>query len=259
MKKIAFYFAIAIFAISIVACNGEEVNNYKKHEINDTEIISVEVSNPEEDIVQITKEDVLDSIKEPYDIFDYFLLLPDSLVLDLSVVNRNNIPEIKDLQNAFESEIYYLTDTIDKKNAFLRIKSAGDGDGHNLEMTYFVKSDKTRLIAVNIIYWDMLTETSTLHFYTYIDNTWTDVTSEVIPEINMSSFSSAKTNVDNSAIIVALPLNGKTIKVKLDKWAVEEYAYDNDDYGNVLKKLYCTKYDLIWNDGTFSIANKILE
>ena len=126
-------------------------------------------------------------------------------------------------------------------------------------MTYFVKSDKTRLIAVNIVYWDMITETSSLYFYTFSNNTWTDVTSEVIPEINMFCFSNADVNVDNSAITVDLPQNGKTINVNLDKWSLEEYASDNNDYSKVIKQLFCTKYDLIWNDGTFTATNKVME
>ena len=266
MKKTNFLISIFIFAIFItISCNSSTNSNNNEannDETNTKDTTAEEVVNlpdieidDKEDLTKEVKE-LLTSITEPYDIKDYFLLLPDELILEINALDRKKILEIKDFRESHESGIFYYTETIDVKNAFLRVKSAGDGDGNNIEMTYFVKSDKTRLIAVNIIYWNMLTETSDLYFYTYSNKKWTDVTADVIPEINMASFSTAKVTVDNVAITVLLPQNGKTIKVALDAEILPEFYDYTPEYEQVKDNLFCTKYDLIWNDGTFSIANK---
>ena len=270
MKKTIFLNSIFIFSLFIIgSCNfgsnskndettEEEIVNNTGEEIivNNAEDVNSDVTNTKE--FHVTDE-AANFVSEPYDIKDYFLLLPNKLILNIPLSDRKKILEIKDFQASHEAGIYYLTKIIDIKNAFIRICSTGDGGGNNIEMTYFIKSDKTKLIAVNISSWDMLTESSDVHFYTVENNIWTDVTTDVIPEINMSCFSKATTNVDNAAILVILPQKGKTIKAVLDIEALTDLADYDNAYLKVKEQLFCTKYDLAWNDGTFIIKNKIME
>ena len=245
MKKTIFLNSIFIFSLFIIiSCNT--ANSTNKGDAK--EVLNNTIK---------TEEEIL--ITKPNNIKDYFLLIPDELILNISINDRKKILEIKDYQESQELGIYYLTETIDINNAFIRICSTGDGGGNNIEMTYFIKSDKTKLIAVNISSWDMLTESSELHFYTYENNIWTDVTTDVIPEINMSCFSKANTNVDNAAILVILPQKGKTIKVTLDAEALTELVDYDEAYIKVKEQLFCTKYDLTWNDGTFIVKNQTMK
>ena len=257
MKK---FIPILFIALALFACNSSS-NNSNTGKDNDTiniqDTISSEVEETEED--NFDAEKILEKIDEPYDIGEYFLLLPDSLILDIPLKERPTMLEVKnDMQKVDEHGLSYHVQTIDFNNAYMLIKDFGGGGGFDIEITYFVKSDKTRLIAVNTTQWDMQCSQSKLHFYTYSNQIWTDISSEIIPEININSFSKTKVNIDEAPINVKLPQNGKTIKVSLSLEGLADWV-DENDYKKIEKQLFCTKYDLKWNDGTFSVANKIKE
>ena len=124
MKKTVFLNSIFIFSLLIiVSCNSGSNSNNDKTNAKETTAEEV-VNNTEEEIiinntedvktdVTITKEfhitdEVSNSVSEPYDIKDYFLLLPNELILSIQLSDRKKILKVKDYQASHESGIYYF-------------------------------------------------------------------------------------------------------------------------------------------------------
>ncbi len=74
----------------------------------------------------------------------------------------------------------------------MKFSSTGDGGGTGFEITYFIKQDKTREIAVNTIYWDLASTYSVVKIYTFEQDKWNDITKKALPEIKFTDFTTEK-------------------------------------------------------------------
>jgi len=203
--------------------------------------------------------------KGSYNIKDYFLLLPDSVFKDtetsLSSEQRQIALKYKTLEQLWKHKGFWQIDTLDYRNGYMKISTTGGGGGFYIEITYFIKRDKTRLIAVNISQWDMMRTASDLKFFTYKNKKWKDVTSTVLPEITLSYL--VKSNYvkffnikENNPLIYILPQKGKNIIVQIDKGAVESLIDDGKITEDGYAKIEKTLKDgvLYWHNGTFSFT-----
>ncbi len=208
-----------------------------------------------------TKRTVLNKINPPYNIKDYYLLLPDSL-LDGPDFNQRMISlKYKNLDELWKHKGYWQIDTLDYRNGYLKLSSTGDGSGTEFEITYFIKKDKSREIAVNTIYWDLAVTSSSLKFYSFKNNTWKDITKKILPEIRLSLFTNetfSKIITSHSTIspvIYKLPQKGKNITAKIDIATIDnlldENSVDEVEYVKIKKSLHPVK--LIWYNGVFKI------
>jgi len=210
------------------------------------------------------------SIYSQTTIVDYFLALPDNLILDITKTERQLILNERNQQKLWEQKCYFAIRVVDKPNAFLSFGTTGDGDGNNVEITYFVKKDKSRILAINITYWNVCCQFSTTRFYEIKGSEFIEITQNVIPKIGLDEFirkqvyatiltQYSKTEMETKPPVkITLPQVGKTIKVELEMETLY-YEFENEPKAviNDLKSgIYCHSFDLIWNDGTFSIANK---
>ncbi len=206
-----------------------------------------------------SQSDVNNIVK--YNIKDYFLLFPDSLIGNISIEQRQLSLKYKTLNDLWKHNGLWIIDTMDYRNGYLKLSSTGDGAGTEFEITYFIKKNKTREIAVNTIYWDITTAYSEIKFYSYDNNKWKDITKKVLPEINLSLFTT-KESIEilnqfqnKNYILYKLPQRGKTITAKINTDNINYLLNDNlinkDEYLKIIKSLKPLK--LIWNDGVFCI------
>ena len=200
-----------------------------------------------------------------YNIKDYFLLLPDSLLksYDTSVSSeqRQLALTYKTLEELWNHKGFWQIDTLDYKNGYMKFSSTGDGGGTEFEITYFIKKDKTREIAVNTIYWDIVSTYSDVKIYTFEQNIWKDITKKVFPEIKLSYFTNdafsniIKSYTENSPVLYKLPQKGKTITAKIDIGIIDnlfdENYIDEKEYTNIKKSLRQIK--LVWDKGNFKL------
>lgn len=204
-------------------------------------------------------------INPPYNIKDYFLLLPDSLLKtfdkNVSLNQRQLALKYKTLKDLWNHNAHWIIDTLDYKNGYMKLSSTGDGSGTYFEITYFIKKDKTREIAVNTAYWDLAVTSSSLKFYSFKNDVWKDITKQVLPEINLSLFTNEelsviiKSNTTVSPILFVLPQKGKNIIAKIDIGTIDnlfdENSVDEEEYIKIKESL--KQIILIWNDGIFKI------
>ncbi len=195
-----------------------------------------------------------------YNITDYFLLLPDSIFQNLEVPldakQRQIALKYKKVEDIWNNNGYWMIDTTDYRNGYMKISTTGDGAGTQIEITYFIKTDKSRITAVNIIKWDMANTCSYLKFYTFKNNIWKDITDKVLPDINISYFIENKYKYlfsGENKFLFKLPQKGKNIKVKICPGTTDELLNENkitekeyNEINNTIKEK-----TLYWNDGTF--------
>ena len=207
------------------------------------------------------KKAVLNKIKPPYNIKEYYLLLPDSLLDGLDFNQRMISLKYKNLDTLWKHKGYWLIDILDYKNGYLKLSSTGDGSGTEFEITYFIKKDKSREIAVNTIYWDLAMISSSLKFYSFENNAWKDITKKVLPEIKLSLFTKEEfakiitSQTTMSPVLYKLPQKGKNISAKIDISTIEnlldENFVDEDEYVQIKKSL--KQILLIRNNGVFKL------
>lgn len=195
-----------------------------------------------------------DTISEPYDIREYFLLIPDHFIkIEKNI--RKEILKNKTVRVSEESESYYRLDTLDYENAYMRFQIVGDGEGIIFEITYYILKNKERIIAVHFIGWSRCCEDSFIIFFKIKDNNWTDITSSVLPEIKLSDFyfghKYAKSAKSKLYLRYYIPQKGKNIRVKL---ADTFFEYMNDeDYFKLKGANKLQEIELVWNNGNFLI------
>ena len=192
------------------------------------------------------------NISEPYNIKDYFLLIPEN-ILNISLKERKEILKKKTFREILEAGDYYQLDTLDLKNGYIEFQTVGDGEGNMFEMTYYKLDNDERIIALNIIGWGMCCEDSKLRFYKIKSKEWIEITQSVLPIISLSAFyiedkitESAKSEL---FLRYYLPQKGKNIKVKL---ADTFFEYMNErDHKKLFYAERIEEIRLIWNNGTF--------
>ncbi len=213
-----------------------------------------------------TNQEILKQVSKPYNIKEFFFLMPDSMLNDIPLKNRHFMTKAKSLKELWDANCWYMIDTIDYKNAYMKFSSTGDGEGTYFEITYYIKKDKSKMIAVNNTYWNMCCENSNLKFYTLKGKKWTEITKHVIPNIKLSEFIPESVYkglikndlINDPPIVVKLPQKGKTIKVMFEGNGFENATEDlsKEDYDKLLKAINCNTLDLIWKAGRFVIGNK---
>ncbi len=205
------------------------------------------------------------NIKQPYNIKDYFLLLPDSIlkVYDTEINLHQRLLSLKynTLENLWNNDGYWILDTLDYRNGYLKLSSTGDGAGTIFEITYFIKKNKTREIAVNKIYWDLGMSFSVLNFYEFKNLIWRNITKEVLPPVKLSDFTISKyaelinSKIDYFPVVYKLPQKGKNIKAEIDPATIDnlfdENKIDKNEYVKIKESLH--KLVLLWKDGIFII------
>lgn len=178
---------------------------------------------------------VKDKVTVPYDVGEYFLLLPDSIFNDLPFLKKGTMSAdfraellASTQRDSWESGWPYYLATRDLRNGYLRMNSVGDGEGAYLEMCYWNCPDGGRLIAVNVGQWAMCCEESTVSFFHFEADEWTRVP-DPMPAIQLSDF--LKTGHENLQpaleaedvyLAFQLPHEGKDIGVHFD---VDSYEY----------------------------------
>lgn len=212
-------------------------------------------------ITSFAQNNIHSKIKPPYNIKDYFLLLPDSLIGNVNIEQRQLSLKYKTLEDLWNHNALWIIDTLDYRNGYMKLSSTGDGAGTYFEITYFIKKDKTREIAVNITKWDIAGAFSKLNFFIFENNKWKNITKDVVPSINISDLVNTKQakiiedNIDFAPIIYILPQKGKIILVKLDLETIETLSDDKviskEDYINIKNSAKTIK--LIWYNGVFGI------
>lgn len=209
--------------------------------------------------------DIRQKIKPPYNIKDYFLLMPDSLLKiyegNVSLKQRQLALKYKTLEDLWKHGAYWIIDTLDYRNGYMKLSSTGDGEGTYFEICYFIKKDKSREIAVNTTHWDLAESSSEMKFYSFKNKKWTDITSEVLPVISLSDFLNSelagiiKDNTEKFPVVFALPEKGKTILAKIDMGTIdmllENNKIDEVEYRNI--KTAAKPIKLIWKDGIFKL------
>ena len=202
---------------------------------------------------------------KPYTIKDYFLLLPDTLLKSyettVSSEQRKLALTYKTIEELWNHKGFWQIDTLDYRNGYMRFSSTGDGGGTEFEITYFIKKNKTRAIAVNTIYWDITTTYSVVKIYTFEKNTWEDITKKAFPEIKLSYFTTKafsdiiESHTENFPVLFKLPQKGKTITGKIDIKIIDNLSdknyIDKKEYINIKNSLRQIK--LIWNNGIFKL------
>lgn len=197
-------------------------------------------------------------ISSPYDVREYFLLMPKS-VFDASEKAKLLLLECTDYRMAWEKKSEYKLTTLDLGNGFMAWGTIGDGGGSNYQLTYFTKTDKSRIVAFQELSWSMCCEvTNHIHFFDVsASNIWTDVTNKYLPALSFSDFynqaTPPSTLLSEFSITYDLPQKGTTIKAFISH-SFFEYM-DEKDKNWSEKNLRYNMLDLLWEKGHFEPAN----
>ena len=96
---------------------------------------------------------------------------------------RNKILRSRNEQVAYDQEIEYFVNTFDKKNAYLFIRSVGDGEGVYFILTLWKRNGKSDLIGLVRTDWAMSIDDSQAAFFEKENGKWKEVTTKVFPKI----------------------------------------------------------------------------
>jgi hypothetical protein len=142
---------------------------------------------------------------QPLDITEYFLIMP----------SEKNWDEVSDL---FSEREKILKETsgkvlVDKKNAYLKITGEVNGLDYKFEMCYFIKTDKTKIMAFSYYQAGGDCDSYLLKFYTYSNLKWTEVTKTVLPVISLKDYGVAEKDFMPVDFIHKIPQFGTSIYV----------------------------------------------
>jgi hypothetical protein len=146
----------------------------------------------------------------PLDIVEYYLIMPSEQYWDFEGKT----------QDPFTARQQYLKSnsmrkvTIDKKNAYLTISDISNELEFKLTMCYFVKADKTKILAVHYYNEGGDCDSHLLKFYTYAAGKWTDVTEKVLPVVTLKNYGVQEKNFLAVDFLYTLPQFGTDIKVR---------------------------------------------
>ncbi len=193
--------------------------------------------------------------KNPQDITEYFLLIPSE---------KNWALDGDEFDPFIGRQQYFKTTpkrtvTIDKKNAYLSILDNTDELESRFSMCYFVKADKTKLIAVSYYGAGGDCDSYLLKFYTYAAGKWTDETKKVLPTISLKQFNVQEKEFLPVDFLYTLPQFGTSISVKASpvcEQSGEVRGMDFMTYFEKFKKLPYKNLSLKWNKdkGIFEVG-----
>lgn len=161
---------------------------------------------------------------DPRTIRDFFMLLPEKYF----VLEGCDREKDRDCRQAKLDYLKTFTEVEDAANGYL--KGGCDGAQSCLEMTIFKRPAGTYLVAVSTEAEMMIEQ----YFLDHQAGQWTDISAKVIPEFGKDK-------------IYELPRRGTTVQVFAKKVTEKGDDYEVAEKGARL-------YDLIWNDGKFSIS-----
>ncbi|NPV01362.1 MAG: hypothetical protein HPY53_08260 [Brevinematales bacterium] len=201
--------------------------------------------------------------KNPKDIVDYFLILPGEY-LD---------PYFADM--GFEERLYFLENndslelTVDMKNAYISVKGPYNDTAIEMVVTYFVRADKTKVIAVSRTepdsHWEFV---RVCGFYELKDGNFTDITKHIFPKITLDLFvADAYKKLVTSGIYTQfvveteLPQFGTVAKVYPK--GIPTYLFESEDeqytYEDIMATMPYLWLELAWNKqkGKFEFGKKV--
>jgi hypothetical protein len=225
---------------------------------------------------------VVKEIKNPYSIEDYFLLFPIS---ELPAIGEDNTyllntsyrkkilalyqeavkayhpsDTTSDLLSSIttrsmKEKMYYYVTKLDQRNAFLAVSTLGDGEGYDMEFTYYKRVNQVPLIAVSLSYWSACCIASSLNFYVFENKKWKKVTSDFYPSIKLTDFIEDKKvlakfsqkEIENPKLEIRLPQQGKKIKLSLDI-----FSYENKNISEA--DLHDRYRELDWVENKFGLV-----
>jgi hypothetical protein len=155
--------------------------------------------------------------ESPRDIVDYFLIFPNPVGFEVKHTNETG--------NEFIARVRYLepaemmTTSIDRPNAYMNILDETEELSGEIQMTYFTMASGTRYIAARFYGEGGDCDTEKFLVYEYKDKTWKNLTSKVLPALNMSDFCTAETlpskELQQFDITFTLPQKGTTVKASI--------------------------------------------
>ncbi len=195
---------------------------------------------------------LLDSLKEPYSIVDYFLLAPTEAVgkIDRMAVLKTESEPVDSPSGGCFNNIKAL----DRRNGFLEYVCSGDGGGESIQITFWKQTGQPDLVGFNLTTWGMCCDVSDLLFLQLVDGEWKNVTGEVLPVINYKTFMKPGAVHINEAVaapyVAYLPRSGKNITLNLMNNLLDEVLYNFPELGNTIdaEKTVTLTYD----NGKFS-------
>lgn len=138
---------------------------------------------------------------------------------------------------------YNFDATVDIKNGYIEISDEGTGGGSIYQqIVLFRTANRSPLIGITIGGFNSFYFDTRLNFYRYINNTWQDVTYEVLPEIETEQFVNKefyklnrKKFAENSNFfdyIFELPHYGTQLQVDINLLKINSLLYDKIDIQN---------------------------
>jgi hypothetical protein len=104
-------------------------------------------------------------------------------------------------------------------------------------MCYFVKADKTKVLAVHYYNEGGDCDSHLLKFYSYSNATWTDITEKTLPTITLKNYGIAEKNYVAVDFLYTLPQYGTDIKVRAASMC------EQDDPARLKGKDFMTYYE----------------
>ncbi len=185
-----------------------------------------------------TKKDIQNA---PQDISEYFLLLPSEKYWTIE----------EDQSDKFKGRQLYLKNTpkrkvtIDKKNAYISIVDGSEELEFRFTMSYFIKSDKSKVIAVNYYQQGGDCDSYLLKFYTYTTNKWVDVTNGTLPSLSLKNLKVIEKNFIPVDFHYTLPQYGTSISARIDPICEQAYEANGIDYMSYFEKFKKLTYKTI--------------
>ena len=193
--------------------------------------VDLENGNAEEPIL-VYDEILLDSLKMPYSIVDYFLLIPYEALSSGGVGDLEEkyliLNTVDNPVEPYQGGCFPNIDVLDEKNGFLSFTCNGDGGGHNVQIVYWKRDGQPDLVGINITTWGMCCDESEVRFFQFHEKKWEEITGKVFPEITYSNFLKKDYEGEGAdlpaKILVSLPQKGKDILVRA-AGEITEYEY----------------------------------
>jgi hypothetical protein len=188
----------------------------------------------------------VDIRKEPLDIEEYFLIIPSEKYW---VIPGEGYNPFVDRQKILK-EAPAKKGVIDKKNAYLSIVDEVNGLEFKLEMCYFIKTDKTKTIAVSYYQVGGDCDSRLLKFYTYSNLKWIDVTTTVLPTISLKDYGIAEKDFMPMDFVYKIPQFGTSIYTTAEFPCEQDERWRGKDYMsafNKYKSWSLKKLELKWN------------
>jgi hypothetical protein len=154
---------------------------------------------------------------------------------------------------------------VDEKNAFIKIYNPlMPADA--VSFTYFVKEDKSKVFGFQYVsaHVDRVLAVPRTEFYEYKDNTWREVSGEVLPKLGFVAFWGDQAlppqSLQELNLWLVLPQVGTTVLAKSSEALSFQFPYDNmpKDYIETFDKRKYKTMELNWNVkiGKFVIGKK---